>query len=159
MKATVILLLLCCAVLAACSKESETNSTQTEKVTKESGNHHPTKLIIERKGKLQSVTNQPPAQYDEEDVKLVKQIYESLFHFEVVPKDAIIHCPIDYGISYDLVFYDNEQQILFANVEAGGCQFLHQGKAAYRTDDAFWKLMQEATEMNKAQLWGAPGSF
>ncbi|QYR19325.1 hypothetical protein KZ483_15415 [Paenibacillus sp. sptzw28] len=121
---------------------------------------HPTRLTIERKGKLQSVKHQPPARYQVNDKKLTEEIYVNLLDSESVPKNVVISCPNDLGISYDMTFYENGKEVFLVNVDGGGCQFISvKGKDAYRTKDSFWKLMQEATGLNGAQLAGAIGSF
>ncbi|WP_201008833.1 hypothetical protein [Paenibacillus glycanilyticus] len=151
MKVKFILLFICFLVLGACLNEDKIQKME---------NYHPTKIVIERKGKLQSITHQPPAEYQVDTMEMVTSIYESLLNLKAVPKDVIIHCPADFGISYDLAFYEDGNQLFTANVEAGGCRYVQfQEKEAYQSTDSFWKLMKEATGMTESQLWGTPGSF
>jgi hypothetical protein len=122
---------------------------------------HLSSLTIERKAKLQQVKQEPPALYQVDDSQLTKKIYAALLDLKAGP-DGAYHCPIDFGISYDLSFYENGKKVFFVNANGGGCQFIQiQGKhGGFKSNDLlFWKLMQEATGMNSQQLWGSPGSF
>lgn len=122
---------------------------------------HPSSLTIERKGKLQQVKQEPPTLYHVDDSQLTQKIYAALLELNPVPNGEY-HCPIDFGISYDMSFYENGKKVFFANANGGGCQIIHiQGKnGSFRsTDSSFWKLLQEATGMNPQQLRGGPGSF
>ncbi|KRF20179.1 hypothetical protein [Paenibacillus sp. Soil787] len=109
---------------------------------------------------MQQVKKQPPAIYQTDDSQLTEQIYKALMSFEPVPPNAIISCPADSGISYDMHFYEKGKEVFLINAEGGGCQFIHLKEGnALRSKDYFWKMVQEATEMNAKQLLGLPGSF